>query len=58
LKNILSIIVNSIESEKGIPTCLKYFWEEGILGYILKNMDLLKDLNLEMYLLNLFLLIK
>jgi len=58
LKNILSIIVHSIESEKGVTKCLQYFREEGILTYILNNIDLLRDLNLEMFLLSLFLLIR
>jgi len=57
LKKILSILVNSIKSEKGAIKCLKYFREEGIFPYILNNIELLRDLNLDMFLLNLFLLI-
>ncbi|MBD3212512.1 MAG: hypothetical protein GF311_07885 [Candidatus Lokiarchaeota archaeon] len=58
LKSILSIFINSIESEKGTSKCLKYFHEEGIYPYILNKVDLLRDLNLDMFLLNQFLLLK
>lgn len=58
LKSILSILVNSIEIKKGAIKCLQYFREEGIFPYILNNIELLRDLNLDMFLLNLFLLIR
>jgi hypothetical protein len=58
LKSILSIFITSIESEKGTSKCLKYFHEEGIYPYLINKVDLLRDLNLDMFLLNQFLFIK
>ena len=42
---------------KGKNLCLKYFSEERVYSYIYNNMELLRDLNLNMFLLELFLLI-
>jgi hypothetical protein len=57
LKYLLSQVVNILREVKGDNLCLKYFREEKVYSYIFNNMELLKDLSLDMYLLELFLLI-
>jgi hypothetical protein len=57
LKSILTRIVRDLMDVKGKNLCLKYFNEEGIYSYIVSNMKLLKDLNLDRFFLELFLLI-
>jgi hypothetical protein len=57
LKHLLTHVVNSLKDVKGNNSCLKYFREEKVYSYIFNNMTLLKDLNLDMYLLELFLLL-
>jgi len=57
LKHLLTKVVNSLKEVKGNNSCLKYFREEKVYSYIFNNMTLLKDLNLDMYLLELFLLL-
>lgn len=57
LKYLLSQVVNVIREVKGDNLCLKYFREEKVYRYIFNNMELLKDLALDMYLLELFLLL-
>jgi hypothetical protein len=57
LKLLLTKVVNSLKEVKGNNSCLKYFREEKVYSYIFNNMTLLKDLNLDMYLLELFLLL-
>ncbi|MBA7575404.1 hypothetical protein ES708_17228 [subsurface metagenome] len=57
LKSILTEVVKTLKEEKGKNLCLKYFSEERVYTYIFNNMDLLKDLKLDMFLLELFLLI-
>lgn len=57
LKHLLTNVVNSLKEVKGNNSCLKYFREEKVYSYIFNNMTLLKDLNLDMYLLELFLLL-
>ena len=57
LKLLLTNVVNSLKEVKGNNSCLKYFREEKVYSYIFNNMTLLKDLNLDMYLLELFLLL-
>jgi len=57
LKSILTEVVKTLEEVKGKNLCLKYFSEERVYTYIFNNMDLLKDLKLDMFLLELFLLI-
>jgi len=57
LKSILTEVVKTLKEVKGKNLCLKYFNEERIYTYIINNMDLLKDLKLDMFLLELFLLI-
>ncbi|MFX1346518.1 MAG: hypothetical protein ACFFAI_15575 [Promethearchaeota archaeon] len=57
LKYLLTQVVNVIKEVKGDNLCLKYFREEKVYRYIFNNMTLLKDLNLDMYLLELFLLL-
>lgn len=57
LKYLLSQVVNIIREIKGDNLCLKYFREEKVYSYIFNSMELLKDLSLDMYLLELFLLL-
>ncbi|MFX1497918.1 MAG: hypothetical protein ACFFBH_10350 [Promethearchaeota archaeon] len=57
LKLLLSEVVNGLKDVKGIYLCLKYFSEDNIYAYIFNNMKLLKDLNLDMFMLDLFLLL-
>jgi hypothetical protein len=57
LKSILQETIQILNRVKGKNLCLKYFNEERVYSYIYNNMDLLKDLNLDMFFLELFLLI-
>lgn len=57
LEVILTEIINSLRKVKGDELCFKYFSEEGIYAYIYNNMKLLKDLNLDLFFLELFLLL-
>jgi hypothetical protein len=57
LEIILTEIVKSLRKVKGDNLCFKYFNEEGIYVYIYNNMKLLKDLNLDLFFLELFLLL-
>ena len=58
LKLFLRGTVSILKEVKGKNLCLKYFDEERVYSYIYNNMELLKDLNLDMFFLELFLLIK
>ncbi|GAG68100.1 unnamed protein product, partial [marine sediment metagenome] len=53
LKSILTEVVKTLKEVKGKDLCLKYFSEERVYTYIFNNMDLLKDLKLDMFLLGL-----
>jgi len=55
--HLLTHVVDTLKEVKGNNSCLKYFREEKVYSYIFNNMTLLKDLNLDMYLLELFLLL-
>ncbi len=57
LKAILYETVQILNEVKGKNLCLKYFSEERVYSYIYNNMELLKDLNLDMFFLELFMLI-
>ncbi|MHA2035800.1 MAG: hypothetical protein ACW98X_05165 [Promethearchaeota archaeon] len=57
LKSLLTQVVNVLKDVKGNNLCLKYFREEKVYSYIFNNMVLLKDLSLDMFLLELFLLL-
>ncbi len=57
LKSLLYETVHIIHDVKGKNLCFKYFSDEKVYSYIYNNMDLLKDLNLNMFFLELFLLI-
>lgn len=57
LKSLLTQVVNIFKEVKGNDLCLKYFREESVYRYIFNNMELLKDLSLDMFLLELFLLL-
>ena len=56
LINLIKTIVEILKDEEGFYTCLKYFIEENIFDYILSNFNLLSDLNLYIFLMQLFLL--
>jgi len=55
LINLIKTIVEILKDEVGFYTCLKYFIEENIFDYILSNFNLLNDLNLFIFLIQLFL---
>jgi hypothetical protein len=57
LKSLLSGIVKILKDTKGKNSCFKYFSEENIYAYIYNNMNLLKDLKLDMFLFETFLLL-
>ncbi len=57
LKSLLYETVHILHDVKGKNLCLKYFSDEKVYSYIFNNMDLLKDLHLNMFFLELFLLI-
>lgn len=57
LKSILSDIVNILREIKGNNLCFKYFSDEKIYAYIFNNMKLLKDLKLDTFVLETFLLL-
>lgn len=54
--NLLRRVINSIKEEIGHSESLRLFNEENILNYILNNIDMLHNLNLDKFLLQLFLL--
>ncbi|MFX1313558.1 MAG: hypothetical protein ACFFHD_13270 [Promethearchaeota archaeon] len=56
LINLIKTIVEILKTEMNFYTCLKYFIEENIFDYILSNFNLLNDLNLFIFLIQLFLL--
>ena len=55
LINLMKRIVATIKEEMGLVESVKYFIEEGIFDYLLSNIVLLKQLNLDRFLLQLFL---
>ena len=57
LKEMLSHVVEVLTEVKGNNLCFKYFYEENIYAYIFNNLKLLKDLNLDTFFLELFLLL-
>ncbi|TFG17214.1 MAG: hypothetical protein EU531_04050 [Promethearchaeota archaeon] len=57
LEIILKEIINAFKKVKGDNLCYKYFNEEGIYAYIYNNMKLLKDLKLDLFFLESFLLL-
>jgi hypothetical protein len=57
LEILLTEIIDSLRKVKGNYLCFKYFNEEGIYAYIYNNIKLLKDLNLDLFFLESFLLI-
>ncbi|MFX1329540.1 MAG: hypothetical protein ACFE91_15545 [Promethearchaeota archaeon] len=57
LKIILFRIVKIIKETKGKSLSFKYFSDENIYAYIYNNMKLLKDLNLDLFLIEVFLLL-
>jgi len=57
LKSIISQIIGILKEVKGNNLCFKYFSEENIYAYIFNNMKLLKDLNLDTFFFEHFLLL-
>ena len=57
LKSILTQVIDVFKDVKGNNLCLKYFREEKVYLYVFNNIELLKDLNLDMFLLELFLIL-
>ena len=57
LKSILSQIINILKEVKGNDLCFKYFSEENIYTYLFNNMRLIKDLNLDTFFFEHFLLL-
>jgi len=57
LKSLLTEIINILKDVKGNNLCLKYFSEENVYAYLFNNLKLLKDLKLDTFLLELFLLL-
>jgi len=57
LKSNLYETIQVLHDVKGKNLCLKYFREERVYSYIYNNMELLKDLKLDMFFLELFMLI-
>ena len=57
LKNIITMVIEVLKNEKGKYVCLKYFSEEKIYAYIYNNMKILKDLGLDLFFLDLFLML-
>ncbi len=54
--NLITRVVDTIKSENGHFKTLKYFIEENVITYILNNMSNIQKLNLDKFLLELFLL--
>jgi hypothetical protein len=57
LKSLITKVVKIFMGVKGNNLCLKYFREEKVYSYIFNNMELLQDLSLDMFLLELFLIL-
>jgi hypothetical protein len=57
LKKIIRMVIDVLRTEKGKFACLKYFSDEKIYAYIYNNMKLLKDLGLDLFFLDLFLML-
>ncbi|MFX1493959.1 MAG: hypothetical protein ACFFBZ_06730 [Promethearchaeota archaeon] len=57
LKSLLTEIINILKDVKGHNLCLKYFSEENVYAYLFNNMKMLKDLKLDSFLFELFLLL-
>ena len=53
--NLMRRLLATIKDEMGLEECVKYFTTEGIFDYVLSNISLLKQLNLDRFLLQLFL---
>ena len=54
--NLIRRIVEILKAEEGYYPSLKFFIEENIFDYLLSNFNLLNDLNLFTFLLQLFLM--
>ncbi len=57
LKELLRQVVDVLREVKGDYLSLRYFREENVYAYIYNNLKLLKDLNLDLFFLDLFLLL-
>ena len=56
LSSLITQIVSILKEVKGYDSCFKYFYEERIYAYLMNNIKLLKDVNLDKFLFELFLL--
>ncbi|MFX1454754.1 MAG: hypothetical protein ACFFDB_05205 [Promethearchaeota archaeon] len=54
--NLIKRMVEILKNGEGYFTCLKYFIEENIFDYLISNFSLLNDLNLFIFLIQLFLI--
>lgn len=57
LKENLIIVVDILKKVQGRKLSYKYFDQEGIFAYIINNMKMLRELNLDIFFLELFLLL-
>jgi hypothetical protein len=57
LKSILRIIVDALKESKGKALCFKYFNDEKLFAYLYNNIQILQDLNLDLFLFELFFLL-
>jgi len=57
LRAMIKGVVKILMEVKGKNNCLKYFNEEKMYAYLYNNMNLLKDLGLDMYFLETFLIL-
>ena len=57
LKSMVKCIVNILMEVKAKNNCLKYFSDERVYAYLFNNMKMLKDLALDMFFLEVFLIL-
>ena len=57
LRSMVKCVVRILMKTKGKNNCLRYFSEEKIYAYLYNNMNLLKDLALDMFFLETFLIL-
>ena len=57
LRSMVKCVVRILMETKGKNNCLKYFSEEKMYAYLYNNMNLLKDLALDMFFLETFLIL-
>ena len=57
LKSMVKCIVNILMEVKTKNNCFKYFSDERVYAYLYNNMNMLKDLSLDLYFLEVFLIL-